>query len=62
MGGFEAKGYYFQLGPMGVNDLPIEGRFLLQNSFVTQEGEMVDGLVQFFAQSKTRLPSWEEKV
>jgi hypothetical protein len=34
MGGFEAKGCYFQFGPMGVNNLPIEGRFLPQNSFV----------------------------
>jgi hypothetical protein len=34
MGGFEAKGCYFQLVPMGVNNLPIERRFLLRNSFV----------------------------
>ncbi len=46
MKGFEAKGYYFQLGPMGVNNLPIEGRFLPWNSFVAWKGQMVDGLVQ----------------
>jgi len=34
MEGFEAKGCYFQLGPMVVNNLPIEGRFFLRNSFV----------------------------
>jgi hypothetical protein len=35
---------------MGVNNIPIEGRFFLRNLFVTWEGEMVDGLVQFFCQ------------
>jgi len=50
MGGFEAKGCYFQLGPMGVNNIPIEGNLFLRNLFVTREGEMVDGLVQFFCQ------------
>jgi hypothetical protein len=37
---------------MGVNNLPIEGRFLLWNLFVAQNGEMVDGLVQHFCQKK----------
>ncbi len=46
MGGFEAKGCYFQLGPMGVNNSPIEGRFFPWNSFAAWKGEMVDGLVQ----------------
>ncbi len=46
MGGFEAKGCYFQLGATGVNNLPIEGRFFPQNLFVTWKGEMVDGLFQ----------------
>jgi len=50
MGGFEAKGCCFQLGPMGVNNLPIEGGFLPQNLFIAWEGEMVDGLVQKFCQ------------
>jgi hypothetical protein len=50
MGRFEAKGCYFQLGSMGVNNLPIEGRFFLRNSFVTRKGEMVDGLVTNFCQ------------
>jgi hypothetical protein len=27
---------------MGVNNLPIEGRLVSQNSFVTRKGEMVD--------------------
>jgi hypothetical protein len=34
MGGFETKECYFQLGLMGVNNLPIEGGFLPQNLFV----------------------------
>ncbi len=46
MGGFEAKGCYFQLGSMGVNNSPIEGRFFPWNSFVAWKDEMVDGLVQ----------------
>jgi hypothetical protein len=45
MGKFEAKGCYFQFGPLAVNNLPIEGRFLPWNSFVAWKGEMVDGLV-----------------
>jgi hypothetical protein len=44
MGGIKAKGCYFQLGPiLGVDNLPIEQGFISQNSFLTQEGEMVDG-------------------
>jgi hypothetical protein len=38
----------FQLGSMGVNNLPIEGRLVSQNLFVAQEGEMVDDWLIFF--------------
>jgi hypothetical protein len=34
MGGIKLKGCYFQLGSMGVNSLPIEGRFISQKSFL----------------------------
>lgn len=40
------KDVILQLGPMGVNSLPIEGGFISQNSFLAQECEMVDGLAK----------------
>jgi hypothetical protein len=46
MGGIKVKRCYFQLGPMGVNSLPIAGGLIIQNSFLAQEGEMVDGLAK----------------
>ncbi len=48
----------FQLGSMGANNLPIEGQLLSQNSFVAQEGEMVDDWLNFFVKSKIKVPSW----
>jgi hypothetical protein len=36
---------------MGANNLPIEGQLVSQNSFVAQEGEMVDYWLNFFAKS-----------
>ncbi len=50
MGGFEAKRCYIQLGPMGVNNVLIEGGFFNGNLYVAWEGEIVDGLVQNFCQ------------
>ncbi len=48
----------FQLGSMGVNNLPIEGRLVGQNSFVARKGEMVDDWLKFFDKNKIRVPSW----
>ncbi len=47
MGGFEAKECYFQLGPMGVNNLPIEGGFLPRN-FICCMRRLNDGWVSVF--------------
>ncbi len=48
----------FQLGSMGVNNLPIEGRLVSQNLFVAWEGEMVDDWLKKIAKSKIGVPSW----
>lgn len=48
----------FQLSSKGVNNLPIEGWLVSRNSFVAQEGEMVDDWLNFFAKSKIKVPSW----
>jgi hypothetical protein len=61
MGGIKVKGCYFQLGPMGVNSLPIEVGFNNQNSCLAQEGEMVDAFPKEIANIKIKVLLWMEK-
>jgi hypothetical protein len=60
MGRVKIKGCYFQLSPMAINNLSIKKGFV--NYFFLLHERWNGGWVCYKSKSKTRVPSWVEKV